>query len=140
MAKEKTRAAAGPPIKVLVVDNDDAHAEAMAESLAKVGYECSVALSGAEAVEQIEKTPFEIVVTDLVMPGTLGGLELLGECKERLPEAEVILVTGHGTVESAVEAMRRGAFNYLLKPLDLGQLRAVVDKRGTKPTPATCES
>ena len=52
---------------------------------------------------------------------------MLAETRERLPEAEVILVTGHGTVESAVEAMRRGAFNYLLKPLDLAQLRAVVD-------------
>ncbi len=123
MAKEKTRAAAaGPPIRVLVVDNDAAHAEVMSESLAKVGYECDVAHSGEEAVERLEKGIYEIVVTDLVMPGT-GGLELLAESKERLPDAEVILVTGHGTVESAVDAMRRGAFNYLLKPLDLVQLR-----------------
>ena len=130
MAKEKTRAAAGPPIQVLVVDNDEPHAEAMAESLVKVGYECSVAHSGDEALAMLEKAAYEIVVTDLVMPGQTGGLELLAESKERLPDAEVILVTGHGTVESAVEAMRRGAFNYLLKPLDLGQLRAVVDNAG----------
>ena len=128
MAKDKKRvAAAGPPIQVLVVDNDEGHAEAMAESLGKIGYACDVAHSGAEAAGLIEKTAYEIVVTDLVMPGGSGGLELLAESKERLPDAEVILVTGHGTVESAVEAMRRGAFNYLLKPLDLGQLRAVVD-------------
>ena len=116
----------GPPIRVLVVDNDVAHAEVMSESLTKVGYECDVAHSGDEAIERLEKAAYEMVVTDLVMPGT-GGLELLAECKERLPDAEVILVTGHGTVESAVDAMRRGAFNYLLKPLDLKQLRAVVD-------------
>ena len=128
MAKDSKRvAAAGPPIQVLVVDNDEGHAEAMAESLGKIGYACDTAHSGAEAAELIEKTAYEIVVTDLVMPGGAGGLELLAESKERLPDAEVILVTGHGTVESAVEAMRRGAFNYLLKPLDLGQLRAVVD-------------
>ncbi|TWT48310.1 sigma-54-dependent transcriptional regulator [Botrimarina hoheduenensis] len=127
MAKNQTRATAGPPIKVLVVDNDHGHAEAMAESLAKIGYECQVAHAGAEALPLLEKHAFEIVVTDLVMPGGIGGLELLGEVKQHLPDAEVILVTGHGTVESAVEAMRRGAFNYLLKPLDLAQLRAVVD-------------
>ena len=68
---------------------------------------------------------FEIVVTDLKMPD-VGGLEVLAKCKELQPDAEVILVTGHGTIESAVEAMQRGAFNYLLKPLDL-QLCAVVE-------------
>jgi two-component system response regulator HydG len=57
----------------------------------------------------------------------VGGLEVLAMCKERQPDAEVVLVTGHGTIESAVEAMQRGAFNYLLKPLDLKQLRAVVE-------------
>lgn len=129
MAKQKTQAAAGPPIKVLVVDNDEGHAEAMSESLSKIGYECAVAHSGEEAIQRLDQASYEIVVTDLVMPG-IGGLELLAESKERLPDAEVILVTGHGTVESAVEAMRRGAFNYLLKPLDLSQLRAVVDNAG----------
>ncbi|TWT86826.1 DNA-binding transcriptional response regulator [Pseudobythopirellula maris] len=126
MAKEKPQAQAGPPIRVLVVDNDAAHADAMAESLRKVGYECSVTERGEEAAEMLGRGSYEIVVTDLVMPG-IGGLELLDRVKETLPDAEVILVTGHGTVESAVEAMRRGAFNYLLKPLDLAQLRAVVD-------------
>ncbi len=129
MAKQKNQAAAGPPIKVLVVDNDEGHADAMSESLSKIGYECTVAHSGEEAIKRLDQSAYEIVVTDLVMPG-IGGLELLAESKERLPDAEVILVTGHGTVESAVEAMRRGAFNYLLKPLDLAQLRAVVDNAG----------
>ena len=69
---------------------------------------------------------YEIVITDLKMP-EMGGLEVLARCKEVQPDAEVILVTGHGTIESAVEAMQRGAFNYLLKPLDLKQLRAVVE-------------
>ncbi|MEQ8850013.1 sigma-54 dependent transcriptional regulator [Botrimarina sp.] len=130
MAKSIHRAAAGPPIRVLVVDNDEAHAEAMSESLGKIGYACDVAHSGKAAVALMDTGDYEIVVTDLVMPGGSGGLEVLAEARERLPDAEVILVTGHGTIESAVEAMRRGAFNYLLKPLDLGQLRAVVDNAG----------
>ncbi|QDU88075.1 DNA-binding transcriptional response regulator [Pirellulimonas nuda] len=121
-----TTATTGPPIQVLVVDNDPAHAEAMADSLSRVGYQCVVAGSGPEGVEQLERGGFEIVVSDLKMPG-VGGLELLEKSKELLPDAQVVLVTGHGTVESAVEAMRQGAFNYLLKPLDLKQLRAVVD-------------
>jgi two-component system response regulator HydG len=111
---------------VLVVDNDRAHAEAMADSLRSVGFACTVAGGGREATSLLESTTFEIVVTDLKMPDG-GGLEVLAKAKELQPDAEVILVTGHGTIESAVEAMQRGAFNYLLKPLDLKQLRAVVE-------------
>jgi two-component system, NtrC family, response regulator HydG len=121
-----TAAKAGPPIKVLVVDDEAAHAEAVADSLARVGYDCTVATSGAEGMAMLERDAFEVIVTDLRMKDSTG-LELLARAKEVLPDAEVILVTGHGTVQSAVEAMQQGAFNYLLKPLDLKQLRSVVD-------------
>jgi two-component system response regulator HydG len=119
-------AKAGPPIKVLVVDDDPAHAEAVADSLTRVGYECTVATTGAEGMAMLSRDAFEVIVTDLRMKDSTG-LEVLAKAKELLPDAEVILVTGHGTVQSAVEAMQQGAFNYLLKPLDLKQLRAVVD-------------
>jgi two-component system response regulator HydG len=125
-SKSATAAATGPPIQALVVDNDVAHADAMADSLRSIGFECTVAGGGREAVSLLEHTPFEIVISDLKMPD-VGGLEVLAKCKELQPDAEVVLVTGHGTIESAVEAMQRGAFNYLLKPLDLKQLRAVVE-------------
>jgi two-component system response regulator HydG len=124
--KPSTVASAGPPIQVLVVDNDPGHAEAMADSLRSVGFACTIATGGREAISLLESTTFEIVVSDLKMPD-VGGLEVLAKCKELQPDAELILVTGHGTIESAVEAMQRGAFNYLLKPLDLKQLRAVVE-------------
>jgi two-component system response regulator HydG len=123
---KSTAATAGPPIKVLVIDNDPAHAEAMADSLRSIGFECVVATSGSEGAALLDVGTYEIVITDLKMP-EMGGLEVLAKCKEVQPDAEVILVTGHGTIESAVEAMQRGAFNYLLKPLDLKQLRAVVE-------------
>jgi two-component system response regulator HydG len=110
----------------LVVDNDKAHAETVADSLHRVGYACTVAHGGAEAAALLERDNFEIVVTDLKMPD-IGGLELMAKVKQDQPDAEVILVTGHGTIESAVEDMQQGAFNYLLKPLDLLQLRAVVE-------------
>ncbi len=126
MPASTTAASTGPPIRALIVDNDEAHAETMADSLSRVGYACTVATTGTQGAEYLEKDAFEIVVSDLKMPD-VGGLEILAKCKEVLPDAEVILVTGHGTIQSAVEAMQQGAFNYLLKPLDLKQLRAVVD-------------
>jgi len=116
-------------IRVLIVDNDQPHAEAMAESLARVGYDCVVAVSGAEGVRRLDEESFDIVITDLVM-SDVDGLGILRRAKQALPDAEVILVTGHGTIPSAVTAMREGAFNYLLKPLDLSQLRAVTDGAG----------
>jgi two-component system, NtrC family, response regulator HydG len=117
----------GPPIRVLIVDNEPQHAQAVAESLERVGYVCTVATSGPEGVRRIEQDEFDLVLTDLVM-NEVDGLAILAKTKETLPDAEVILITGHGTVPSAVAAMQQGAFNYLLKPLDLSQLRAVVEK------------
>ncbi len=126
MSDNRNTATTGPPIRALIIDNDAAHAETMADSLSRVGYECTVATSGSDGANLLENGAFEIVVSDLKMPD-VGGLEILSKSREVLPDAEVILVTGHGTIQSAVEAMQQGAFNYLLKPLDLKQLRAVVD-------------
>lgn len=113
------------PIQVLVIDNDQSHAETVAEALERVGCRCRVATSGTEGARLLEETAFDVVVTDLVM-GDVDGLEILRKSKLEQPETAVILVTGHGTVPSAVTAMQEGAFNYLLKPLDLNQLRAAV--------------
>jgi two-component system response regulator HydG len=123
----KRAAAESMPIRVLIVDNEASHAEAVAESLERVGYDCTVATSGPQGAKLIERDTFDLVITDLMM-NDLDGLQLLAMAKDKLPDAEVILVTGHGTIPSAVTAMQQGAFNYLLKPLDLGQLRAVAEK------------
>ncbi len=114
-------------IRVLIVDNDAPHAHTVAESLERVGFACTVATSGSEGARLILNEAFDVVITDLMMTD-LDGLELLKRTKQSLPEAEVILVTGHGTVSSAVAAMQQGAFNYLQKPLDLAQLRVVAQK------------
>jgi two-component system response regulator HydG len=119
--------AAGAPIQALIVDNDQAHAEAVAASLERVGYVCTVATSGTEGARLIGERSFDVVITDLKM-NEVDGLEILARAKESQPDAEVILITGHGTIPSAVSAMRQGAFNYLLKPLDLKQLRAVAER------------
>jgi two-component system, NtrC family, response regulator HydG len=114
-------------IRVLVVDDDEPHAEAVAESLERVGYECVVATSGREGMRLIEEQTFDIVLTDLIMDG-VGGLEILAQAKRELPDAEVVILTGHGTIKTAVTAMQAGATQYLTKPLDIGELRTVVDK------------
>jgi len=116
-----------PPFKALIVDNDQSHAEIVAEGLQRIDFDVQMATSGRAGAELVEQAAFDVVLTDLVM-NDVDGLELLQRCKAVQPETEVILITGHGTIASAVDAMRKGAFNYLLKPLDLGQLRATAQR------------
>mgnify|MGYP005847220135 FL=1 len=116
-----------PAADVLIIDNEAAHAEVVAEALDRVGFSCQIATSGARGAELISDRHFDVIITDLVMHD-IDGLGILARAKEELPDSEVILITGHGSVPSAVEAMKRGAFNYLLKPLDLNQLRAVAQR------------
>jgi two-component system response regulator HydG len=118
---------AASSLRVLIVDNDEALARAMEETLAKVGYQCVVSTSGPEGARRIEHDTFDIVVSDLVM-NDVDGMEVLGRARHALPDAEVILVTGHATVPKAVEAMQLGAFNFLEKPISPNRLRAVVEK------------
>jgi two-component system response regulator HydG len=116
------------PVRVLIVDDDEAHAEAVADSLERRGqYECTVANTGARGAALIESDTFDIVITDLKM-ADIDGLAILRKTKEELPDAEVILLTGHGSINSAVTAMQHGAYTYLTKPLDIHELRAAVDR------------
>ena len=112
---------------ILVIDDKEEHAKATAEALQKVGYKCLVATSGKEGLKIIETGEVDIVITDLIMHD-IDGLQILKTTKERLPDAEVILITGYGTVETAVDAMQKGAATYLLKPININHLRAEVNK------------
>ncbi len=120
-------AAASGQVRVLVVDNDVVHARTMGEALSRAGRDVTVVGSGGEGGRRLAQEPFDVVVTDLMM-NDIGGLEILALAKKASEETEVIVVTGHGTIPSAVLAMQQGAFTYLQKPLDLGHLRAAVDK------------
>ena len=114
-------------LNLLVVDNEAAHARAMTESLEKVGYVCEVATSGPEAAKLIERETYDIIITDMVM-NDVDGMQILKLAQDRLPECEVVMVTGHATVPIAVEAMQRGAFNFLEKPITPNRLRAIAEK------------
>src|SRR5437016_1286508 len=125
---EKPLEPAVTPVRVLIVDDDESHAQAVAESLERLGrYECTVANSGARGAALVESDAFDIVITDLRM-ADVDGLAILRKTKEELPDAEVILLTGHGSINSAVTAMQHGAYTYLTKPLDIHELRATVER------------
>ncbi|MFY9254942.1 MAG: sigma-54 dependent transcriptional regulator [Fuerstiella sp.] len=119
------------PIRVLVVDDDESHAQAVAESLERINCECKVAGSGAAGSQLISSESWDVVVTDLQM-ADVDGIEILRHAKEELPDAEVIVLTGHGSITSAVTAMQHGAYTYLTKPLDIGELRSAVEKSAAR--------
>ena len=115
------------PLQILVIDDEKNLAQAYAESLERRGHVCTVATSGKAGVAKLEAEPFDVVLTDLKM-ADLHGLEVVERCRQLRPDAEVFVITGYADVKTAVEAMKRGASHYLQKPLDLAELRAVVDK------------
>jgi DNA-binding NtrC family response regulator len=113
--------------KVLVVDDEPAEREGLARLVGQWGYEVETASSGEEALSLIDSQHPAVVLTDLVLP-EMDGLTLLQKVKETGRPPIVLLVTGHGTVETAVEAMRHGAFDYLTKPVDATRLQVLLEK------------
>ena len=113
--------------KILVVDDEPAEREGLARLVGQWGYEVETASSGEEALNLVESQHPAVVVTDLVLP-EMDGLTLLQKLKETGRPPIVLLVTGHGTVETAVEAMRHGAFDYLTKPVDTTRLQVLLEK------------
>ncbi len=102
---------------ILVVDDEKGQRDILHAILQKEGYGITTVSGAREAIEQLEREEFDVVLTDLKMKG-LSGLELLDHVIERNPQQCVLIMTAHGTIDSAVEAMKKGAFDYLEKPLD----------------------
>ena len=113
--------------KILIVEDDKAQLETLAEILSPLG-SILTAESGSEALDIIKQEQPAVVVADLVLPGNVDGLKILRFTGETTPETPVILITGHATVETALEAMKSGAYDYLMKPIDIRRLRALVQK------------
>lgn len=119
--------------KILFVDDETAFLDAMKRRLVKRGVDVETATSGMEALEKIEESAssIEVVVLDVKMPG-MDGIETLGEIKRKHPMVEVIMLTGHATVNSAIEGMKRGAFDYLMKPADIDGFTGKIEEAALK--------
>ncbi len=110
------------PVRVLIIDDDEAHAEALADGLETENCTCRIARSGRDGIELMSETTFDAILTDLVMHD-VDGLEVLKQAVRLQPDAIVLLITGYGSVETAVDAMRLGAADYLTKPVRVSELR-----------------
>jgi DNA-binding NtrC family response regulator len=115
------------PPHILLVDDDERLRRAAGKVLAAEGYLVAVAASGAAALESLEQPGLALIISDLRLPD-LDGIALLKKARELLPETEVVMITGHGSVEKAVEAMRLGAYDFIQKPLDSTVLLKTVSK------------
>lgn len=113
--------------RILIVDDDDSLRESLELVLAAEGYEIVTASCAEEALERLEDAPVDVVLTDLRMPG-LDGMELLPQITRRLPGVPVLLMSAYGTEELALEAMRRGAYDYLAKPFQPGEVLLTLKK------------
>jgi DNA-binding NtrC family response regulator len=108
--------------RVLVVDDEKDFLETLVNRLNRRNIDTTGAASGEEAVDLMKHKLFDVVVLDIKMPGGMDGIETLREMKKVQPLAEIILLTGHASVETSIEGMKLGAFDYLLKPIKLEDL------------------
>jgi DNA-binding NtrC family response regulator len=114
-------------LRILLADDERAIAITLRDDLERAGHKVSVARDGTEARAALADAPFDVLITDIRMPGA-SGIELLQEVKRVRPETEVVIITGYGTIESAVDATRKGAFDYVLKPFDNDQILVILRK------------
>lgn len=117
---------------VLLVDDETAFVETMTKRLEKRDLKIVTAFSGREALDKLDSQhDIEVIILDVKMPG-MDGIVTLGEIKRKFPLVEVIMLTGHATVETGIEGMKLGAFDYLMKPCDIDQLMSKVEQAATK--------
>ncbi len=113
--------------QILIIDDEAHNLQALMLLLSHAGYQVQTATSGEEALEIMKKNPFEIIITDLFLPG-VSGIDILKQVKEDSPYTSVILITGNASAETAVEAMKEGAFDYITKPFNFEKLKVIVAK------------
>jgi DNA-binding NtrC family response regulator len=116
---------------VLLVDDEVDFLDTLSERMRTRGMEVATANTGIEALQKVEKEAYDVIILDLMMPG-VDGLEALKILKAKRPELQVILLTGHATVEKGIEAMKLGAMDFLEKPADLSQLTEKIKKAQAK--------
>jgi DNA-binding NtrC family response regulator len=119
-------------LKILVVDDEKNIREGLGQALEYEDYKVELAADGKEAIAIVNQGGVDLVVTDLRMP-RMGGEELLASVTSSNPNLPVIVLTGHGTVENAVAAMRNGAYDFLTKPVNLDRLNLLIKRALGKP-------
>jgi DNA-binding NtrC family response regulator len=120
------------PSRVMLVDDEEPFVETMTKRLVKRNLEVKSAFSGPEALVKLKAEPgIDVVILDVKMP-EMDGIETLREIKREHPLVEVIMLTGHATVESAIEGMKMGAFDYLMKPTEMDKLLVKVQEATAK--------
>ncbi|RLB12720.1 MAG: response regulator [Deltaproteobacteria bacterium] len=107
--------------RILLVDDEKDFVEALAERLRNRDFDVTTAFTGEEALEKLKEYNFDVAIVDVKMPG-LDGIETLKEIKKLKPLTEVLMLTGHGTVETAIEGMKHGAYDFLMKPCEMDTL------------------
>jgi DNA-binding NtrC family response regulator len=117
--------------KVLLVDDEVDFLDTLSERMRTRGMEVSTSSSGVEALAKVDKEAYDVIILDLQMPG-VDGLEALKILKAKRPELQVILLTGHASIEKGIEAMKLGAMDFLEKPADLTQLTEKIKKAQAK--------
>lgn len=115
-------------LTILVADDDPVVRKLFEKRLIREGYKVTVASDGVEAAHLLDVMPFDVIITDLVMPGDIGGIELLKLAKEKDVRIDVIVITAHSSVDTAVDAMKKGAVDYLEKPINFEELFLRLEK------------
>ncbi len=122
-----------PIASAVVADDEILNRELLAEMLPRLGVMVRTAKDGVQALKALEAEPADLLITDIRMPG-MGGLKLLLKAKEKWPDMPVVMMTAFASVESAVESMRQGAYDYLMKPFDVGQVEALLMRLNERQT------
>ncbi len=122
----------GRDIVILVIDDERDHADGIVEAVEKYCSRAIAVYNGKDALEMINTEQVDLVITDLNLQGDIDGLVILDEAKGRNHQTEVILVTAYASIDTCKEAIRQGAFDYLVKPVDIDQLRSLVDQASRK--------
>ena len=121
------RLSGNAPVRVLVVDDEESVRFFLCRGLAKAGYHVDEASEGREAIDRLGEVSYDVVLTDLVMP-EVDGLAVLAAVQEMDGESVVILMTAHGSVDNAIDALHLGAFDYLAKPFELKEVLVTVQR------------
>ena len=125
--------------KIIIIDDDASILKIMGTVAQKMGHQVQMYLTGREGMEAMEREKAELLIVDLKITD-MSGLEIIQDCRARFPQTEVVMVTGYASVETAVEAMKLGAFDYLTKPFDLEDLQRTINRALQKHAPAGAAS